>query len=265
MQQPQLPDMLERWQATLGWQPSLAQQESFQYLYEAILEGNRQLNLTRILAPDEFWEKHLWDSLNGIREWLDRGLPGEKLQQRGDRAAADALKGEPNPPFKVIDIGTGGGFPGLPVAIAQPCWSVTLLDSTRKKIAFLDRVIKQLDIPNAQTWVDRAELVGHHPQHREAYDLALIRAVASPSVCAEYALPLLKLGGKAILYRGQWSEAEAIELEQAAQQLGAMVTAIVPSKTPLSQSIRHAIHLQKVNPTPSQFPRAVGIPSQNPL
>ncbi|PSB14465.1 16S rRNA (guanine(527)-N(7))-methyltransferase RsmG, partial [filamentous cyanobacterium CCP2] len=164
-----------------------------------------------------------------------------------------------------IDIGTGAGFPGIPVAIVCPDGTVALLDSTRKKRAFLDTVLDVMGIQNAKTLVNRAEQVGRHPQHREVYDLALIRAVATASVCAEYALPLLKLGGAGVLYRGQWTPAEEQHLERAVSQLGGKLEKVDRFITPLSQGIRHCIILKKVKPTPAQFPRAVGIPVQKPL
>jgi 16S rRNA (guanine527-N7)-methyltransferase len=239
---PQLPEASDLWQQTLNWQPSPAQQTAYQQLYEAILRGNQQLNLTRITEPAEFLEKHLWDSLRGIKSWLELPLH----------------------PLRVIDVGTGGGFPGLPIAIACSDWQVTLLDSTHKKIAFIETVLASLNL-SAQTLVDRAEQVGRLPQHRETYDLALIRAVATASVCAEYTLPLLKLGGMAVLYRGQWLEEETMALEAAAQHLGGRISRIESFTTPLSQNLRHCIHLEKIQPTRPQFPRAIGVPAQKPL
>jgi 16S rRNA (guanine527-N7)-methyltransferase len=220
-----LPELFEIWQQTLGWQPTQTQQQQFQQLYEQILEGNRLLNLTRITEPLEFWEKHLWDSLWGIKPWL------------GSELSTDALK--------VIDIGTGGGFPGVPVAIARPDWSITLLDSTRKKLIFLDSLLPALGITNARTWVERAEQLSKSIEHRQQYDLALVRAVGHAVGCAEYCLPLLKLGGTAVLYRGQWTEEEAIALESVAKKLGGTVAAIEAVTTPLSGGVRHFVYLKK--------------------
>src|ERR687886_2909172 len=187
-----LPEMVDIWQQTLNWQPTTEQQRLFQQLYEAILQGNRQLNLTRITEPLEFWEKHLWDSLRGV--WL---------QESEMRNQESESKNETQPQsLKLIDIGTGAGFPGLPVAIAFPHHVVTLLDSTRKKISFLDVLIAKLGIKNVTTSIGRAETISHQPQHRQTYDIALLRAVAPAPICAEYALPFLKTGGLAILYRG---------------------------------------------------------------
>ncbi|MCC5644055.1 16S rRNA (guanine(527)-N(7))-methyltransferase RsmG [Nostoc sp. CHAB 5824] len=240
-----LPEMAEIWQQTLNWQPTVQQQAQFQRLYELILEGNRQLNLTRITDPQEFWEKHLWDSLRGIVPLLSANFS----------SASPAI----------IDIGTGAGFPGVPVAITVPNCTITLLDSTRKKITFLDNILSELALTNAKTLVGRAEEIGQHPQHRQAYDIALIRAVGAASVCAEYTLPLLKQRGLAIIYRGNWTEDETTALQNAVNQLGGVIESIEKFTTPLSHSIRHCLYLRKVANTPDNFPRAVGIATQKSL
>ena len=241
-----LPEMTDSWQH-LNWQPTAAQQLQFQRLYELVLEGNRQLNLTRITEPLEFWEKHLWDSLRGIAPLLSIETPqnGASLQ--------------------AIDIGTGAGFPGIPVAIALNHCTVTLLDSTRKKIAFLQTLLTDLSIQNANTAISRAEEVGQMPQYRQIYDLALVRAVGSASVCAEYALPLLKIGGLAVLYRGHWTSEEQEALPSAVEQLGGIVESIEEFTTPLSQSVRHCLYLRKIASTSVEFPRPTGVPTQYPL
>jgi 16S rRNA (guanine527-N7)-methyltransferase len=229
---PVLPELFELWQQTLNWQPSPEQQQEFQQIYEQILEGNRSLNLTRITEPQDFWEKHLWDSLVGVKRWL------------GD--SPDALK--------VLDIGTGGGFPGVPVAIAFPHWSVTLLDSTQKKMIFLEEILSKLGMTNTDTVVGRAEQLKRNTAHREQYDVALIRAVATTLNCAKYCLPLLKVGGVAVLYRGQWAEAEAIALESAAKKLGGEVEAVEAIVTPLTGGVRHCVFLRKVAGIPQNLP-----------
>ncbi|MCU0532801.1 MAG: 16S rRNA (guanine(527)-N(7))-methyltransferase RsmG [Hydrococcus sp. Prado102] len=242
-----LPVLEEIWQTTLGWQPDEIQQKKFQQLYEEILVGNRQLNLTRITEPDEFWDKHLWDSLAGLS---GLGIANELEKQQK---------------ISAIDIGTGAGFPGVPIAIAFPFWQVILLDSTRKKISFLSSLATKLDLNNIQNIVGRAEEIGQNSLHRETYDLAFIRAVGDVSVCAEYTLPLLKIGGLAILYRGHWSDRDNLSLQSAANKLGGNIERVIELITPLSKSIRHCIYLRKILPTPSPFPRAVGIPAQKPL
>jgi len=226
-----LPEMAEVWQQTLGWQPDEEHKRMFQHLYEEILLGNSQLNLTRITTPVEFWEKHLWDSLRGVAPILQSGTSGESF----------------------IDIGTGAGFPGVPVAIALPNSSVTLLDSTRKKINFLETLIAKLDIKNATTLNGRAEAIAQQSQHRHNYDVALLRAVAPATVCAEYALPLLKTGGLAILYRGHWTDEETEALKPVVEKLGGAIESIQGFTTPISNSVRHCVYLRSSSP-PREVP-----------
>ncbi|MEB3357782.1 MAG: 16S rRNA (guanine(527)-N(7))-methyltransferase RsmG [Synechococcales bacterium] len=254
---PPLPDATDHWQTTLHWQPSPFQQEQFQQLYHGILAGNQTLNLTRITAPDEFWEKHLWDSLSGIRAFLSEAASPE--------TSVPEAAGPPPVPLRLIDIGTGAGFPGLPVAIAHPSWTVTLLDATRKKVAFLETLVATLGLENVTCLAERVEALGQQPRHRETYELALVRAVAPAPVGVEYALPLLKVGGTAVLYRGQWSDSETDELRPVVERLGGVIQAIKRLQTPLTGGDRHLIHLQKVTSTPREFPRGVGIPTKQPL
>ena len=181
---PELPKHPEIWRQTLGWRPEPEQERLFQYLYEQVIEGNRQFNLTRITEPTEFWEKHLWDSLSGVAPWLNQ-----------DNSPATLTLALPTPIRTVIDIGAGAGFPGIPAAIARSDWQLTLLDSTRKKVKFLTALSQRLSLQNAIALAERVEVLGRQPQHRERYDLALMRALGSATTCAEYALPLLKQGG----------------------------------------------------------------------
>lgn len=240
-----MPEMNSVWQQTLSWQPTKEHNELFERLYEGILSGNRQFNLTRIATPEEFWEKHLWDSLRGVASLLP---------------SVSSL-----PRVRVIDIGTGAGFPGIPVAIAIPHTHITLLDSTRKKINFLQTLIEELGIDNATAIVGRAEAIGQQPQHRSTYDIALVRAVGSASVCAEYALPLLKTGGLAVVYRGYWTDEETDALTGVVEKLGGVIESIEKFTTPLSNSVRHCLYLRLISPTPAKFPRPVGVPAKQPL
>ncbi|MBK1988618.1 16S rRNA (guanine(527)-N(7))-methyltransferase RsmG [Sphaerospermopsis aphanizomenoides BCCUSP55] len=238
--------MVELWKKTLNWQPTNQQQNQFQQLYQLIIEANRNLNLTRITEPEEFWEKHLWDSLRGT-------APKQEFIPVLHEDAS------------VIDIGTGAGFPGVPISIIFPNTQITLLDSTRKKINFIDTILTNLSLNNAKTLVGRVEEIGQENQHRQSYDLAVIRAVGNVSACAEYSLPLVKKGGLAVIYRGSWTEEENQSLESAVKQLGGRVELIEEFTTPLTNSIRHCIYLRKVGNTPANFPRAVGIPTHKPL
>ncbi|NJM22239.1 MAG: 16S rRNA (guanine(527)-N(7))-methyltransferase RsmG [Richelia sp. RM2_1_2] len=241
-----LPQMIDIWEKTLDWKPSLEQQELFQCLYKLIVQGNRQLNLTRITDPEDFWEKHLWDSLRGIKFLISgEGIDTKKV--------------------KIIDLGTGAGFPGIPVAIVVKNSTVNLVDSTKKKINFIDSILPVLNLNNTFATTCRAEEIGRDSQHRETYDMALIRAVASVSACAEYTLPLLKLGGLAVIYRGNLTDQEISNMENAVEQLGGVIESIEQFHTPISNSDRHCLYLRKVASTPAKFPRSVGVPAQRPL
>ena len=237
-----LPNPNELWQETSDWLPSERQQAQLQSLYAAVVTANRNLNLTRITASEEFWEKHVWDSIRGV----------------GDFITAPAA-------LRVVDIGTGAGFPGLPLAIARSDWELTLVDATTKKIGFIQSIAPELELTNVRSIVSRIEDLGQQAAHRQHYDLALLRAVANANVCAEYALPLVTLGGVAILYRGNWTEEEAESLESAVAKLGGEVLKVDRFTTPISNSIRNCIWLRKTATTHPYYPRGVGIPSQKPL
>jgi 16S rRNA (guanine527-N7)-methyltransferase len=247
-----LPDLLDLWQTTLHWTPTAEQHTCFEAVFQAILQGNQQLNLTRITAPLDFWEKHLWDSISGMHPWL---------LAESDRPAWATLP----PSTQVIDIGTGAGFPGIPAAISFPDWHVTLLDATQKKVRFLQDLVAATKLTNVRAVSYRAEAVGHQPAHREVYHLALIRAVGAATTCAELALPLLRIGGVAVLYRGQWPEADHQQLTSAVECLGGHLAAVQAWETPLTKGIRHCVYLQKVTETDDDYPRAVGIPAKHPL
>jgi len=221
------PQAGEAWQTTLDWQPNARQQAQFQTLYQVVLAGNQRLNLTRIIEPRDFWEKHLWDSLAGLAPLAFQG-------------AAAAVQ-----PVQAIDIGSGGGFPGLPVAIACPHYQIVLLDSIRKKVAFLEQAIAALELTNATAIAARAEALAREPAHRHAYDIALLRAVGSPADCATYALPLLKPSGVAVLYRGNWSQTDAATLAAAIAPVGGAILSIEGFTTPLTQSVRHCVYIGK--------------------
>ncbi|AFZ42492.1 16S rRNA m(7)G-527 methyltransferase [Halothece sp. PCC 7418] len=238
-----LPDLNNLWQTTLDWSPSPQQQKQFEQLYQGILAGNQQCNLTRITEPEAFWEKHLWDSLCSL---IPLGL--ENLTTAS-----------------FIDIGTGGGFPGLPCAIALPQSQITLLDSTQKKIAYLKTLISQLGLSGVNAVAARAEAFAEQRKQQENYDIALVRAVAAAPVCAEYAFPFLKVGGMAILYRGRWTVEEEAELSEALAELGGVIEDVQGFSTPISHSERHCLYLQKTEPTDARFPRPVGVANKEPL
>lgn len=247
-----LPDHLDLWQKTLNWQPTAAQQAQFQQLYAQIVAANQQLNLTRITTPEDFWEKHLWDSLSGLAPWLT------------DAASPEADTASTVEPIRIIDIGTGGGIPGIPAAIALSPTQLTLVDSTRKKIQFLQALCQQMSL-DATCIAERAEALAQQKGYRDRYDLALVRAVGSAATCAEYALPFLKVGGQAVLFRGQWSPDDTEALAPVIDLLGGEITDLQSWQTPLTQGTRNCLFIHKYKPTPQEFPRAVGVPAKKPL
>jgi 16S rRNA (guanine527-N7)-methyltransferase len=216
---PHFSHLFEHWQSTLNWSPNPDQIDQFEKLYELVLEGNSKQNLTRITAADDFWEKHLWDSLRGVLAYWDR----ENI--------------------KVIDIGTGAGFPGLPIAIARPSWQVTLVDSKHKKVAFVEQTIHDLQLSNAIAQVGRVEDINQISPYKKKYDLAVVRAVGKPDICAGYCLPFLKKSGTAILYRGQWLPEESEQLDIFCEEQGLQVVEQERFQTPITAGVRHSVYL----------------------
>jgi len=216
---PHFSHLFEQWQSTLNWLPNPEQLAQFEKLYELVLEGNSKQNLTRIIATDDFWEKHLWDSLRGVLAYWDRKN------------------------IKLIDIGTGAGFPGLPIAIAKPSWQVTLVDSKQKKVAFVQQTIQDLQLSNAIALAGRVEELNQTSGYRKKYDLAVVRAVGKPDICASYCLPFLKRSGTAILYRGQWLPEESEQIDLFCQEQELQVVKQDRFQTPLTAGIRHSVYL----------------------
>lgn len=218
-----------------------AQLEQYVRGYNAVVTANQTLNLTRLLDPEAYWEKHLWDSLQGL-----------KLLALPDQGT-------------LVDVGSGAGFPGIPAAIALPGWRVTVLDATQRKVAFLRELASELQLDRVSAIAGRAETLAHASRYREQFDLATIRAVGTAAACLEYCLPFVKVGGQVLLYRGHWTEAEAISCRRAAHELGGKVSAAHAFTTPITASVRHCIVVSKVKSTPRDYPRRPGIPQQQPL
>ncbi len=232
----QLPYLLDQWQQTVNWQPTDLQLQQFQQFYDLINIANHSLNLTRILEPEAFWEKHLWDSLQPI-------------------VATDLAS---NLSGAVIDLGTGGGFPGIPIAIIRPDWQVTVVDATAKKINFIQSSLATLQLGNVQTVIGRAEMLNQDRAYRQQYQLVTVRAVADAATCAGYALPFLAVGGVAILYRGQWTIQEQVDLGQAAKRWGGEIIEVKGFETPLTLGVRHCVYLRKVSNTPGLVTKSFG-------
>lgn len=226
-----------------GLELSDAQWATFGRYQDLLLEWNARFNLTSITAPREIEVKHFLDSLS-VAEAFDSAA----------RAAPQA----------VVDIGSGAGFPGIPLAIAFPAWQVLLLEATGKKVGFIEHVIRELPLPNARALQGRAEEVARRPQHRAQYSIALARAVAALPTLVEYALPLLRAGGTLVAQKGVGVEPEVESARAAISRLGGCLTHVVPVELPGLEP-RHLIVIEKCAVTPAQYPRGAGLPKRKPI
>jgi 16S rRNA (guanine527-N7)-methyltransferase len=169
------------------------------------------------------------------------------------------------PPGKVIDIGTGAGFPGIPIKLLFPQFEVTLVESVRKKVDFCEHVVQSLGLHGVQVIRARAETLGQSHAHRECYDWGLARAVAIAPVVLEYLLPFIRVGGDAILQKGETGPAEMHQAEKALRVLGAEVEQIQTVELPCVAEPRHLIRVRKIAATPHQYPRRPGMAAKRPL
>ena len=236
--------LAELWRA-LGWQPAPQQEERFQQLQDLLRHWNGRLNLTRLVEGDDYWVAQVFDSLWPLRELLSIPSPS---------------------PLEVIDVGTGGGFPGLAVAIALPQARLTLVDSVGRKVEAVRAMAAELDLASrVQLRCERIERTGQGGSTRGRFDWALARAVAKAPVVAEYLVPLLRPDGRALLYRGQWSPEDQAALERALVPLRARLEGVERLDLPADRGLRHALLLRPTGPCPKSYPRAVGVPARQPL
>lgn len=212
--------------------------EKYYNYMNLLLEWNEKINLTAIIDPKEIILKHFVDSLTIAKYIKD----DEKL----------------------IDVGTGAGFPGIPLSIVKENTDIVLLDSLNKRINFLEEVKENLKLENITTIHGRAEEFGKNKKERETYDIATSRAVAPLNILLEYLLPLVKVGGKAICMKG--SNIEEIEnARNALEILGGKIEKIEEITLPNSDIKRNIIIVKKVKNTPSKYPRKPGTPSKEPI
>lgn len=204
-----------------------------------LIEWNKKINLTAIVKPEEIILKHFIDSLT-INSYID-----EKQ--------------------KLVDVGTGAGFPGIPIKIYRPDLKVVLVDALNKRINFLNEVIEKLELRNIETVHSRIEDFGKNTKYRESFDIVTARAVANLSVLSEYLLPLANIGGKCICMKGNEVSEECDNGKKAIHILGGKILNIDSFKLPDSDISRNIIVLQKTNKTPSKYPRKAGIPNKEPL
>lgn len=210
------------------------------YTYmELLLEWNNKINLTAITDPEQIILKHFIDSMTIIK-YID----GSK---------------------KIIDVGTGAGFPGIPLKIVRKDLKVTLVDSLNKRVKFLDEVIEKIKLEKIETIHARVEDIGKDKKYRETFDIATSRAVANLATLSEYMMPLVKVGGICISMKGMTIEEEVQQSKKAIIQLGGKIKKIEKFTLPQTDMERNIILISKEKVTPFKYPRKPGIPSKEPI
>ncbi|WP_322793267.1 16S rRNA (guanine(527)-N(7))-methyltransferase RsmG [Bellilinea sp.] len=236
---------MEKWvkdlKALVGIQLTARQIAAFQRYEDELLEWNSRMNLTAIRDREGIRTKHFLDSLSCILAFRER------------------------PPERLIDIGTGAGFPGIPLKIIYPRMKLTLVESVGKKLEFCRHMVETLDLEDVTLLQARAEALGQDRAHREQYDWAVARAVANLPVLAEYLLPLVSLGGRMLAQKGESAHAEAVAAQKAIRLLGGELQQIIPVLVPGIAEERYLVVVDKVASTPPGYPRRVGLPARRPI
>jgi len=217
-----------------------AQTEQFQKYLELLVKYNAVMDLTAITAEEDIWEKHFWDSL--------------ALGQFADFANKS-----------LIDVGTGAGFPGLPLKIAHPSLELTLLDALSKRVGFLEEVCETLGLTGVSAIHGRAEEHAKLPEVRESFDFATSRAVARLNQLCELTLPFVKEGGQFLAMKAEGAEEETKEAVPAIALLGGKIVAEHRYTLPIANITRRVIVIEKISPTPEKYPRRFARIQKNPL
>ena len=225
----------------LGIELNENMKNQFDRYYELLVEWNKVMNLTGITEYEEVNEKHFVDSLSIVK-------------------VIDINKVE-----SIIDIGTGAGFPGIPLKIAFPHLKVTLLDSLNKRIKFLNAVIDELNLDHIETIYGRAEDYAKKTEYRENYDLCVSRAVANLSTLSEYCVPYVKVGGLFISYKSGDIDEEIVKSKPAIKILGAEIENVIKFKLPGTDIHRSFVEIKKLSTTKKKYPRKAGLPAKEPL
>ena len=219
------------------------QKEQFFKYFQLLTEWNQVMNLTAITEMPEVVTKHFVDSLLVVK-------------------VSDGIRTEA---YSCIDVGTGAGFPGIPLKIAFPQLQITLLDSLNKRVGFLNTVIQELGLTGITAVHGRAEDFGRNKEYREQFDLCVSRAVANLSTLSEYCLPFVKAGGKFLPYKSGKVEEEAREAESAVKKLGGSLRETKTLVLPGTDVDRTFVPIDKINMTPKKYPRKAGMPGKEPL
>ena len=227
--------------AELGCELSDRQAEQFYQYYKLLVETNKVMNLTAITEFSDVLTKHFIDSCALIK-----------------------MK-DINQCEKIIDIGTGAGFPGIPLKILVPHLRITLLDSLNKRIKFLQQVVNELELDQVELLHGRAEDYAHQKEYREKYDICVSRAVANLSTLSEYCIPYVKKGGYFISYKSGKIDEELSKAEYAVSKLGCATEKVGKINLPSTDIERTFVFIKKHSPTSSKYPRKAGMPSKEPL
>lgn len=212
-------------------------------VYEtALLEWNQQVNLTAVRDPEGVQIKHFLDSMTILKAW-ERTLPPERL----------------------VDVGTGAGFPGLVLKLFWPATRVTLVESVGKKADFCSHIVQRLGLEQVTILTERAEVIGQDPAHRQTYDLAVARAVARMPILMEYLLPLVHRNGKVMAMKGETAPAETHSASQTIHILGGKLQKLVHIELPGVVEERFIVVVDKIARTPEEYPRRVGVPAKHPI
>lgn len=236
---------------------SQKQAEQFLRYSELLVEWNSFMNLTAITDFEEIVQKHFVDSVafcfvENVSRETKCGLSEENVSRETSVE-------------HMIDVGTGAGFPGIPLKIIYPQWKVTLLDSLNKRVKFLNTVISELGLENIQAVHGRAEEIAQKPEHREQYTLCVSRAVANLSTLSEYCLPFIQVGGRFVSYKAGEVSEEIKNAGKAIQILGGQITEQKHFVLPDSDIQRTLIEIKKLKQTPKKYPRKAGTPAKLPL
>ena len=218
---------------------SVEQLEQFFVYMKLLIEWNEKMNLTAIIEPEEIILKHFIDSITILKELKDNE--------------------------KIVDVGTGAGFPGVPLSIMNPTLKVTLVDSLNKRLIFLQEVVNQLGLNNVEIIHARAEEFGQNKKYRENFDVATSRAVANLSTLSEYLIPLVKINGRVISMKASETEEEINQAKKAIQILGGEIEKVDKFNLPQSDIGRTIILIKKQKQTPNKYPRKAGTPSKEPI
>ena len=241
----------------LGLQLSQQHLDRFQTLYEELARWNERYNLTAITGYQQVQTRHLLDSLTCLLAFP----AGPDEDEIPDSVPVQRQPGA----LSCLDVGTGAGFPGLPLRILLPDLRLTLLESVQKKAQWLQYIVRKLELSQVEIVVGRAEEVAHDETHRERYDVVVARAVAPLTILAEYGLPFCRVGGRLIAPKGDEATQEAAAAEAAIRMLGGRLTTIKAVPLPDLLPGHHLVVIDKQASTPERYPRRTGIPSKRPL